>query len=129
MAGLTRSMRSVRSATGISLPPSWPTRAVVMPCRNCVAASGDWSSPPSACECMSMKPGATIAPGGVDDALAGPGCQRRPNLDDGVAFDADVGGARGTSGAVDEAAVADQQPASGLLSTTATELPRASTRR
>ena len=62
MAGRTRSTRSVRSATGISLPPSWPTRAVVIPCRSCVAASGDLSSPPSACECMSMKPGLTMRP-------------------------------------------------------------------
>jgi hypothetical protein len=54
-------------------------------------------------------------PGSVDDALAAPGCQRRPNLHDDVAFDADVGGARGASGAVNEAAVADEQPGSGLL--------------
>ena len=54
--------------------------------------------------------------GGVDDALAGLGRQRRPDLDDRVAVDADVGDARGAAGAVDEAAVADEQADSGLLS-------------
>ena len=51
-----------RSATWAEPPPSSPSATVVMPWKRKARPSRPWSASSSACECMSMKPGATTSP-------------------------------------------------------------------
>ena len=91
-----------------------PVSSVVMPCMILLATRLSRSTQYSDWPSMSMKPGATTRPRGVDAARGGERvvvAHRR----DAAADDADVGGKPRRAGAVDDAAAGDEQVARGRL--------------
>ena len=74
---------------------------MVIPCRTPIGFWGSTSRAPSAWVCVSMKPGATVEPGRLDD-VAGLRPGQVSDGGDHLAGDADVTPVTGVTGAVDD---------------------------
>ena len=100
--------RSRKAPTGYGPAPSTPTTAVVIPCAVCEAA-GSAKTWRSTWLCRSMKPGATTRPVTSITRSLGRHREARADLDDAVAADAHVGGARRGPRPVDDPAAAQHE--------------------
>ena len=101
-------------SAGATEKPQWPMISVVTPWRTLLSAFGLIGSVKSECVLMSMKPGATARPCGVDDLECRTG-EAGPDRRDAAAGDGEIAGNARIAGAVVQNSAADQDVVHALV--------------